>query len=106
MYNNKDIKMVAYARDEIISATDLARNVSATLNSIVQHSKDKIAISKNNKLEAVIIEIEEYERLKESYELMEYMEIAKRVEERRKTPKEKYLDGDEVLKNLGLSLDD
>jgi len=98
--------MVAYTRDEIISATDLARNVSSTLNSIVTHAKEKIAISKNNKLEAVIIDIEEYERLKEAYALMEHVEIAKIVEERRKTPKEAYLDGDEVLKSLGLSLDD
>jgi prevent-host-death family protein len=58
--------MVAYTRDEIISATDLARNVSATLNSIVKHTKEKVAISKNNRLEAVIIDIEEYERLKEA----------------------------------------
>jgi len=98
--------MIAYTRDEIISATDLARNVSATLSSLVKHTREKVAISKNNKLEAVIIDIEEYERLKESYELMEHMEIAKIVEERRKTPREEYLDGDEVLKNLGLSLDD
>jgi len=97
--------MVAYTRDEIISATDLARNVSATLNSVVKHAQDKVAIMKNNKLEAVIIDIEEYERLKEAYELMEHIEIAKIVEERRKTPKEEYLDGDEVLKSLGLSLD-
>ena len=98
--------MIAYTRDEIISATDLARNVSATLSSLVKHTREKVAISKNNKLEAVIIDIEEYERLRESYELMEHMEIAKIVEERRKTPREDYLDGDEVLKNLGLSLDD
>ena len=98
--------MIAYTRDEIISATDLARNVSATLNNVVKHVQDKIAISKNNKLEAVIIDIEEYERLKEAYELMEHMEIAKIVEERRKTPKDEYLSGNEVLKNLGLSLDD
>jgi len=97
--------MVAYTRDEIISATDLARNVSATLNSVVKHAQDKIAIMKNNKLEAVIIDIEEYERLKNAYELMEHIEIAKIVEERRKMPKEEYLDGNEVLKSLGLSLD-
>jgi len=98
--------MVAYTRDEIISATDLARNVSSTLNSVVKHAQDKIAIMKNNKLEAVIIDIEEYERLKNAYELMEHIEIAKIVEERRKTPKKEYLVGDEVLKSLGLSLDD
>jgi PHD/YefM family antitoxin component YafN of YafNO toxin-antitoxin module len=58
--------MVAYTRDEIISATDLARNVSATLNSLSNHEKEKIAISKNNKIETVMISIDEYERLKEA----------------------------------------
>jgi len=64
--------MVAYTRDEIISATDLARNVSATLSSIADKSKEKIAIMRNNKLEAIILHIEEYERLKVSYEMMEH----------------------------------
>jgi PHD/YefM family antitoxin component YafN of YafNO toxin-antitoxin module len=98
--------MVAYTRDEIISATDLARNVSATLNSIVKKSKEKIAISKNNKLEAVIIDIDEYEKLKDAYDLMEHMEIARIIEERRETSREEYLDGDKVLKSLGLSLNE
>ncbi|PHS34050.1 MAG: prevent-host-death protein [Sulfurovum sp.] len=62
--------MVAYTRDEIISATDLARNVSGTLSSLVNHDKEKIAISKNNKLETVIISIDEYKRLKEADESM------------------------------------
>jgi len=95
-------KMVAYTRDEIISATDLARNVSATLNSIVKHTKEKVAISKNNRLEAVIIDIEEYERLQEAYELMEHMEIAKIVEERKKS---KTIDFEELLAEEDIDYD-
>ena len=95
--------MVAYTRDEIISATDLARNVSATLNSVVKHAQDKIAIMKNNKLEAVIIDIEEYERLKEAYELMEHMEIAKIVEERKDS---KTIDFEELLAEEGIAYDE
>jgi len=95
--------MVAYTRDEIISATDLARNVSSTLSSIVNHDKEKIAISKNNKLEAVIIEIEEYERLKEAYALMEHAEIAKLVEERKNS---KTITFDELLEKEGIDYDD
>ncbi len=98
--------MVAYTRDEIISATDLARNVSSTLSSIVSHTKEKVAISKNNKLEAVIIDIEEYERLKEAYELMEHVEIAKIVEERQKTPKENYMTLEEAAKKFGIDIDE
>lgn len=62
--------MVAYTRDEIISATDLARNVSSTLSSLVNHEKEKIAIMKNNKIETVMISIDEYERLKEADEYL------------------------------------
>ena len=97
--------MVAYTRDEIISATELARNVSGTLNSIVQNQKEKIAISKNNKLEAVIIDIEEYERLKEAYDRMEHIEIAKIVEERKKTPHGEYITLEESAKLVGMDLD-
>ena len=95
--------MIAYTRDEIISATDLARNVSATLSSLVKHTREKVAISKNNKLEAVIIDIEEYERLRESYELMEHMEIAKIVEERKGS---KTITFDELLKKEDINYDD
>ncbi|WP_295417925.1 hypothetical protein [Sulfurovum sp.] len=98
--------MIAYTRDEIISATDLARNVSGTLSKITKNLKDKIAISKNNKLEAVIIDIEEYERLKEAYELIEHMEIAKIVEERRQTPKSEYISLEESAKKFGIDLDE
>jgi len=95
--------MVAYRRDEIISATDLARNVSGTLNSIVKNLKEKVAISKNNKLEAVIIDIEEYERLKEAYTLMEHMEIAQIVERRKASG---HIDFEDFLKEEGIAYDD
>jgi len=95
--------MIAYTRDEIISATDLARNVSATLSSLVNQEKEKIAISKNNKIETVMIDIEEYERLKESYELMEHMKIAKIVEERKGS---KTITFEELLKKEDIDYDD
>ena len=67
--------MVAYKREEIVSASDVARGFSTILNSIIDKSKDKFAISKNNKLEAVILDIAEYEKLKNAYDLMEEKEI-------------------------------
>ncbi len=98
--------MVAYTRDEIISATELARNVSATINSIVQNVREKVAISKNNKLEAVIIDIEEYERLKAAYDEMEHIEIAKTIEERSKTDKSRYLSLEDLAQKYGIDLDE
>jgi len=95
--------MVSYTRDEIISITDLARNISSTINSITNGEKEKIAISKNNKLEAVIIDIEEYERLKKAYELIEHIEIAKIIQERKNS---KTITFEELLEEEGINYDD
>lgn len=67
--------MVAYTRDEIVSISDLSRGVSTILNSIIDRSKPKLAISKNNKLEAVMLSIDEYEKLKIAYDTLEQQEI-------------------------------
>lgn len=92
--------MIAYTRNEIISATDMARSFSTALTSILEQTKEKLAISKNNKLQAVLINIEEYERLKKAYDLMEHIEIAKKVEERKNS---KTLSLEEVMKQHGIS---
>jgi len=75
--------MIAYARDEIIPATEIARNFSSVFKSLIDGAKERIAIAKNNKLELVLLPIEEYERLKEIADLAEHIEIYKRITERR-----------------------
>jgi PHD/YefM family antitoxin component YafN of YafNO toxin-antitoxin module len=95
--------MVAYTRDEIISVSDLARNLSTSLSSLLDHTREKLAISKNNKLEAVIISIEEYERMREAYEEMENMEIARIIEERKNS---KTITFEELLKRRGINKND
>ncbi len=75
--------MVTYSREEIISASEMARGFSAVLKDIMNHTKERFAISKNNKLEAIVLSIEEYERLQEAYDLMEHMEIYNKVESRK-----------------------
>jgi PHD/YefM family antitoxin component YafN of YafNO toxin-antitoxin module len=95
--------MVAYRRDEIISVSDLARNLSTALGGLLDYSKEKLAISKNNKLEAVIIPIDEYERMKEAYEEMENMKIAKMIDERKDS---KTISLDELLTKFGVKEDE
>lgn len=80
--------MVTYKRDEIISASEVARGFSNILNSIINRTKDKLAISKNNKLEAVILDIEEYERLQRVYDMFEQKEIEQILNQRTKEDKE------------------
>ena len=101
--------MVKYAQNELFSITDVSKQIGSAVNSIKEQTLEKIGILKNNKLEAVIISTEEYERLKaieEEQELAEHIEIYNLVQERRNTPKEEYLDGEDVLKKYGLSLDE
>jgi PHD/YefM family antitoxin component YafN of YafNO toxin-antitoxin module len=97
--------MVAYKSNELISSSDLAKKFGKVLGMITQHSVEKIGVLKNNKLEAVVISTEEYERLKELEELVEHQQIFMQIKEREKTPTSEYIDGDEVLKAFNLTLD-
>lgn len=76
--------MIAYKRDEIVSASDVARSFSHILNNIINRTNDKLAISKNNKLEAVILDIEEYERLQTVYDMFEEEQIKQMLAQRSK----------------------
>lgn len=62
--------MVSYKPNELMSSTDVAKNFGATLKKIANHEVEKIGILRNNKLEAVILSVTEYERLI-SYKLAE-----------------------------------
>jgi PHD/YefM family antitoxin component YafN of YafNO toxin-antitoxin module len=95
--------MTAYARDEIVPATEVARSFSAIYKSIVEHKKEKIAVSKNNKLELVMLPIDEYERMCAAQELIERMEIYKIVKKRENQPTISF---DEVMKKAGITEDD
>ena len=95
--------MVAYARNEIISVSDIARNFSGVLGNIIDHTKEKIAISKNNKLEAVIVNIDEYEKLREAYDTLEHIKIYEVVKQRENS---KTVSLEDSMKRHGISLDD
>ena len=95
--------MIAYTRDEIISASDMARGFSGVLNDLISYTKERFVISKNNKLEAVVLPIEEYERMQEALDYMEHMEIYNVVKEREHS---KTIPLSDVMQELGISQDD
>ena len=95
--------MVAYSRDEIISASEIARGFSTVLKDLMNHTKERLAISKNNKLEAIVLPIEEYERLKEAYDLVEHMDIYQKVQSRKDS---ETVSMEESAKKYGIDLDD
>jgi PHD/YefM family antitoxin component YafN of YafNO toxin-antitoxin module len=74
--------MITYGKDEIISSSRIAKNFGSVLSELKNGTKKRAIISKNNELEAVIIPIEEYENIKESFELLEHLDIYEIVQER------------------------
>jgi len=95
--------MIAYRKDEIILASDITRGFSGVLNDLINYTKERCVISKNNKLEAVILPIEEYERMQEALDFMEHMEIYNIVKEREGS---KTIPLEDVMEELGISEDD
>ncbi len=57
-------------QDEIYTATEIVRNFSTVLNKIKNQEIKKALIVKNNKFEAVMISMNEFERLEKAVELL------------------------------------
>jgi len=98
--------MVVYTQNELVSATEVSKQFGEYISKVKNGLLDKIGILKNNKLNAVILSVEEYERMTLAMHRLEELEIAQEIKTRLETPKEQYVNGSDVLKRLNLSLDD
>ena len=58
--------MVTYSTNELISSSEFAKKFGTYLAQIKDNSVEKLAILKNNKVEAVIISKDEYENMREA----------------------------------------
>ncbi len=56
--------MVRYAENELFSITDFTKQISSLLKGIKNNRLEKVGVLKNNRLEAVVLSTEEYNRLK------------------------------------------
>ena len=61
--------MASFTQNEIFTAKEVVRNFSAMLGKVEQNQK--IVILKNNKIQAVMLNLKEYERLMGAVELLE-----------------------------------
>ncbi len=93
--------MTAYTRDELVPVSELAKNLNKILNTVKNSKRKKIAVVRNDRLEAVIISVREYERISELCELAEYMDIYQIVKAREQTPASEYLDHENILRQFG-----
>ncbi len=71
--------MLIYTKEELMSSTDIVRNFSSVLDSIKKQKKAKIAVLRKNRLEAVILPVEEYERIQELADIMEHLQLFKLI---------------------------
>ena len=96
--------MIKYARNEIISSSNTAKNLGQILDDLKKGIKEKVIISKNNQLEAVILSIEDYEKITELAELVEHIQIAQIIKEREQESAE--ISFEQVLKQSGIPRDE
>ena len=98
------ILMITLTKDEIISSSKASKNFGQLLNRLKSGEAEKIVISKNNELEAVIITFKEFEEMQEAFELLEHLEISRIIETRED---EKTIIGlDELISESNLSRKD
>ncbi len=67
--------MVTYSTNELISSSEFAKKFGTYLAQIKDNTVEKLAILKNNKVEAVIISKDEYENMKEALKQIEAKKI-------------------------------
>lgn len=63
--------MTTFSKDEVFTATEVVRNFSAVLSKISKSELKHAVIVKNNKFEAVLLSMSEYERLQEAVEILQ-----------------------------------
>ena len=68
--------MTGYQRSEIIASGKLAKKLGAVLSNLTSGRSKRIVISRNNKLEAVILPVDDYEQLENAAKILEHNEIA------------------------------
>lgn len=95
--------LTAFKRDEMISATTVAKNFGKVVSDLAAHKTDKTAVVKNNEITAVILPVEEYEYMANIVEFVEHLEMFDVITKRKKRSG-KRVSLDNLLKEEGLAL--
>ncbi|MFV0481003.1 MAG: prevent-host-death protein [Campylobacteraceae bacterium] len=62
---------IYYEKDEIFTATEMVREFSPILTKIGSRELERAVIVKNNRFRAVLVHVEEYEKMKEALNVLE-----------------------------------
>jgi PHD/YefM family antitoxin component YafN of YafNO toxin-antitoxin module len=90
--------MMTFTKDELISSTILARNFGDVLNKLKKNSLDKVAVIRNNNIEAVLLTIEEFEKLNDIIEQIEIYNLIKN----RENNSDGFVEYNSILKEYGI----
>lgn len=72
---------MTFSKDEIYTATQVVRNFSEVLSKVSSGENGRAFIVKNNKFEAVMLNMSEYERLNKAEELLKKFYEQRKKEE-------------------------
>jgi prevent-host-death family protein len=89
------------ALDHIISVSELGRGQASKVIQVVKSRKEQFIVVKNNKPEAIIMSIEEYNELMESKEELELLLLA--TERVKNANISGYKDFDQLLEEEGIT---
>lgn len=95
---------VAYKKDEILSATRVARSFGQVLADLSCKRRRRVAVVKNNHLEAILLPIEDYETMAEALAILEHLEIYRLVQERKGKKRPNAMSLDALLKEQRLAV--
>ena len=88
---------IAYRREEIVSTSEASKKLGKVLRDARQ--KGRIVLSRNNRLEAVILPVEDYEEMVED---LEHILIALEIYERKKLDRGKRISWESLKTRHGL----
>jgi len=71
--------MVAYENDELIPSSEFAKKFGSYLAQIKDRTVDKLAVLKNNRIEAVFVSKDDYEKMQDALAFQEYAELKNRI---------------------------
>jgi len=95
---------VSYKKDELLSASKVARSFGQVLADLSEKRRRRVAVVKNNQLEAVILPVDDYEAMADALTLLEHVEIYRVVQERKRKKSRKAVSLDALLKEERLAV--
>ena len=95
---------VAYKKEELLSASTVARSFGQVLADLSGKRRRRVAVVKNNHLEAILLPVEDYENLAEALALLEHLDIYRLVQERKRKKTRNAISLDTLLKEQRLAV--